>query len=54
MENKFKEMLCPVCGKYLFVDDSELEKSDPDYQGKEVDQCVECGWRQVLAQLTSG
>ncbi len=50
MDNNFKEMLCPVCGKYLFTDDTELEKSDPDYQGKEIDWCIECGWRYDLSQ----
>lgn len=49
-KNKFVEMLCPVCGKYMFVDDTDLEKEDPDYEGKCDDFCVECGWQYDLNQ----
>ena len=44
MESKFEEMLCPVCGEYDFVDDTDLEKADPDYEGYTGDQCSHCGW----------
>lgn len=39
-KSKFVEMPCPVCGKYMFVDDTDLEKEDPDYEGKCDDFCV--------------
>lgn len=48
--NKFFEMTCPVCGKYYFSDDTETEKSDPEYKGKELDQCTECGWIYDVSQ----
>lgn len=36
MESKnFKPMECPVCHEYYFTDDTELEKEDPDYEGKQ-------------------
>ena len=44
MESKFEPMICPVCGKYEFVDDTDLEKADPDYEGYSGDQCSYCGW----------
>lgn len=46
----FKPMLCPVCGQYEFVDDTELEKAVPDYAGYQGDQCSHCGWIYDLAQ----
>ena len=49
-KSKFVEMPCPVCGKYMFVDDTDLEKEDPDYEGKCDDFCVECGWQYDLNQ----
>ena len=50
MENNFEPMICPVCGMYEFVDDSDAEKADPNYQGYEGDQCSQCGWIYVLNQ----
>lgn len=47
---KFKQMLCPVCGEYEFVDDTELEKSLPGYEGYQGDQCSVCGWKYDLKQ----
>ncbi len=49
-KSRFVEMLCPVCGKYMFVDDTDLEKEDPDYEGKQDDFCIECGWNYDLNQ----
>lgn len=47
----FVEMICPVCGEYYFVDDTIAEKEEPDYEGKERDQCSECGWIYDLEQF---
>ncbi|MDO4500688.1 MAG: CPCC family cysteine-rich protein [Erysipelotrichaceae bacterium] len=51
MIKNFKQATCPVCGKYTFVDDLEIEKSEPDYKGKEDDYCIICGWRYDRDQL---
>ncbi len=48
---EFVEMLCPICGKYMFVDDTDLEKEDPDYEGKQDDFCPVCGWVYDLEQV---
>lgn len=50
---EFKEMECPVCHKYYFVDDTELEKNDPSYIGPCQDQCTECGWIYDLEQTNN-
>lgn len=47
---EFKEMECPICHNYYFVDDTELEKSDFDYKGKTKDYCSQCGWIYDLEQ----
>jgi len=46
----FEAMICPVCGEYEFVDDTELEKADPLYAGYQGDQCPHCGWKYDFAQ----
>lgn len=51
MIKDFKPSICPVCGKYTFVDDTDLEKSDPEYAGKEDDYCIKCGWKYDRMQL---
>lgn len=33
MENRFESMICPVCGKYEFVDDTDLKKNLPIMRG---------------------
>lgn len=50
MESEFKPMICPVCGKYEFVDDTDLEKTDPEYEGYSGDRCSYCGWIYDLNQ----
>ena len=47
----FKPMECPICHKYYFTDDTELEKEDPDYEGKQDDFCGCCGWKYDLYQF---
>ena len=47
----FKPMECPVCHEYYFTDDTELEKEDPDYEGKQDDYCSHCGWKYDLYQM---
>ena len=37
-------MKYPICHKYYFVDDTESEKQEPDYNGKKNDYCPHCGW----------
>lgn len=52
MENKiFEPTICPICGEYEFVDDTELEKADPSYDGYQGDQCSHCGWVYDIEQL---
>ena len=51
-KNKFVEMLCPVCGKYLFTDDSEEEKEESN-EVTEQDYCTECGWVYDLDQTNN-
>ena len=47
-ENKFKEMICPVCGKYMFTDiDSDDAVDNDEYY----DYCSECGWIYDLSQV---
>lgn len=47
----FKPMECPVCHKYYFTDDTDLEKEDPEYEGKQDDFCGCCGWKYDLYQF---
>ncbi|MBR2801556.1 MAG: hypothetical protein IKE21_03025 [Erysipelotrichaceae bacterium] len=42
--NDFIEMLCPVCKKYLFVDNEDTEKEDSNHNGEQTDFCTSCGW----------
>ncbi len=39
----FKPMECPICHQYYFEDDSDLEKEDHEYNGKQDDFCGCCG-----------
>lgn len=41
--DNFVEMECPICHEYYFVDDTDFEKSLPDYEGH-FDYCHHCGW----------
>lgn len=43
-------MECPVCHKYYFAEDTELEKMEPGYEGKQDDYCPSCGWKYSLFQ----
>ena len=47
----FKPMECPICHQYYFSDDTDLEKEDPEYEGKEDDYCLHCGWKYDLYQI---
>lgn len=47
----FKPMECPICHDYYFVDDTESEKQEPDYEGKKDDYCMHCGWKYDLYQV---
>lgn len=47
----FKPMECPICHNYYFVDDTESEKQEPDYNGKKNDYCPHCGWKYDLYQF---
>ncbi len=47
----FKPMECPICHEYYFADDTDLEKEDPDYEGKQDDYCLHCGWKYDLYQF---
>lgn len=44
-------MECPICHQYYFSDDTDLEKEDPEYEGKEDDYCSHCGWKYDLYQF---
>ena len=44
-------MECPICHQYYFSDDTDLEKEDPEYEGKEDDYCSRCGWKYDLYQF---
>lgn len=44
----FKPMECPICHQYYFSDDTDLEKEDSEYEGKEDDYCSHCGWKYDL------
>lgn len=35
----------------FFSDDTDLEKEDPEYEGKEDDYCSHCGWKYDLYQI---
>lgn len=48
---KFKAMECPICHEYYFSDDTELEKKEPGYEGKQDDYCHHCGWKYDLYQV---
>ena len=50
MIKDFKPMECPVCHKYYFADDTENEKMEPGYNGKQDDYCASCGWKYDLYQ----
>ena len=47
----FKPMECPICHQYYFSDDTDLEKEDSEYEGKEDDYCSHCGWKYDLYQI---
>lgn len=49
-ENKFIEMLCPVCGKYEFADDA-IAETDCLEQMNNDDWCPTCGWIYDLNQI---
>ena len=49
-KNSFIKMLCPVCGKYMFVNSTDSEKTSPGYEDEETDYCTECGWVYDLSQ----
>lgn len=48
--DKFVEMVCPVCHEYYFADDTDFEKSLPDYEGH-FDYCHHCGWIYDIEQV---
>lgn len=47
----FKPMKYPICHNYYFVDDTESEKQEPDYNGKKNDHFPHCGWKYNLYQF---
>ena len=47
----FKPMECPICHQYYFSDDTDLEKEDSEYEGKEDDYCSHCGWKYDLYHI---
>ncbi len=47
----FRPMECPVCHQYYFADDTDLEKQDSNYRGKQNDYCMHCGWKYDLYQF---
>lgn len=50
MEEKSKliDMICPVCGKYIFTD---TDSDDKTYIDEYYDYCTECGWIYDPAQI---
>lgn len=51
MMNNFKPMECPICHQYYFTDDTNKEKEDLEYEGKQEDYCSHCGWQYDLYQV---
>jgi len=47
----FKPMECLICHRYYFLDDTDLEKENHEYEGKEDDYCLHCGWKYDLYQF---
>ena len=50
--NIFIEMICPVCGQYEFVADTEAEKDLPESTAED-DWCPTCGWIYDLNQTNN-